>query len=128
MSTTTTATTDAGVALIDSLRRVDLVAARAALATDVHVSGLMPSESVDVDGRDAAMKVFEHCMVNPIIETIDVVAKGRVADRRSIAYRILWSTPEAGPHLCEQHAFYDLDAEGKVSWFHFLCSGNQVRA
>lgn len=125
MSTTTN--TDAGVALIDALRRADLDQARSLLADFIHVSGLMPSQSVEADGVNDAMAIFQHGLVNPIIETIDVVATGNVADRRSIAYRILWSTEEAGPHVCEQHAFYDIDADGKIAWFHFLCSGNHPR-
>jgi hypothetical protein len=125
---TTGTSTDAGVALIDALRRADLNAAREQLAEHVHLSGLMPSQSVEADGRDDVMAVFEHGLVNPIIETIDVVATGTVGDRRSIAYQILWATDEAGPHVCEQHAFYDTDAASKkITWFHFLCSGNHPR-
>jgi SnoaL-like domain len=124
---TTATNTDAGVALIDALRRADLDDARALLADDIHLSGLMPSQSVEADGRDDALAVFEHGLVNPIIERVDVVATGNVSDRRSIAYRILWSTDEAGPHVCEQHAFYDVNGDGKIAWFHFLCSGNHPR-
>jgi hypothetical protein len=123
----TPTTTDAGVALIDALRRADLTSARDQLAEQVHLSGLMPSQSVEAEGRDDVMSILEHGLVNPIIETIDVVATGAVADRRSIAYRILWSTDEAGPHVCEQHAFYDVDDTNKITWFHFLCSGNHPR-
>ena len=124
---TTTTNTDAGVALIDALRRADLAQARHRLADDIHLSGLMPSQSVAAEGRDQALAVFEHGLVNPIIETIDIVGTGTVGDRRSIAYRILWSTDEVGPHVCEQHAFYDVNDGGEITWFHFLCSGNHPR-
>jgi hypothetical protein len=126
--TTTTTETIAGVALIDALRRADLTGARAQLAETVHLRGLMPSQEVEAEGRDDVLGVLEHGLVNPIIETIDVLATGAVGDRRSIVYRILWSTEEAGPHVCEQHAFYDVDADGRISWFHFLCAGNHLRA
>ena len=114
----------AGVALIEALRRGDLDAVRDLLAPDIHLRGLLPDQTMEADDRDAAVALLAAGFVNEAMERLEVVATDRIGTRDLVAYRAQWSTPETGRKVFEQHAFYDTDAEGRISWMHVLCSGN----
>jgi ketosteroid isomerase-like protein len=121
---TTSADNQAGVALIDALRRGDLDAVRGLLAADIHVRGLLPDDTMEADDRETAVAMFAAGFVNEAMERLEVVATDRIGDRDFVAYRAQWSTPATGRKVFEQHAFYDTDPEGRISWMHVLCSGN----
>lgn len=126
MTTTPTNPTNdqAGVALIDALRRGDLDAVGGLLAADVHLRGLLPDQAMEADDRETAVATFAAGFVNEAMERLEVVATDRIGDRDFVAYRGQWSTPETGRMMFEQHAFYDTDPDGRISWMHVLCSGN----
>jgi L-proline amide hydrolase len=113
-----------GVALINALRRGDLDGVRGLLAADVHVRGLLPTQTMEADDRETAVALFAEGFVNEAMERLEVVATDRIGGRDFVAYRAQWSTPEDGRNVFEQHAFYDTDSEGRISWMHVLCSGN----
>ena len=126
MTTTPTNSIDnqAGVALVDALRRGDLDTVRGLLAPDIHVRGLLPDQTMEADDRDTAVAMFAAGFVNEAMERLEVVATDHIGDRHFIAYRAQWSTPETGRKVFEQHAFYDTDPDGRIFWMHVLCSGN----
>jgi hypothetical protein len=113
-----------GAALIDALRRRDLDDVRDLLAPNIHVRGLLPGQTTEADDRDAALAMFAEGFVNEAMERLDVVATDRIGDREFVAYRGQWSMPGHGTNVFEQHAFYDTDSDGRISWMHLVCSGN----
>lgn len=121
---TTSTDRQAGVALIEALRIGDLDAVRGLLAADIHVRGLLPHEPMEADDRETAVALFAAGFVNEAMERLEVIATDRIGTRDFVAYRGQWSMPDAGRNVFEQHAFYDTDAEGRISWMHVLCSGN----
>lgn len=124
MPTTPTAP---GARFIDALAARDLDGARQLLDADVTLSALMPEKSIDKTGVEDVMAAFCGFVVNDCVQSVEVLDDHDIAGRRALAYRCHWSTPDDGPHVFEQHGFYDT-TNGRISWIHLACSGDQAIA
>jgi hypothetical protein len=121
MATTHTAP---GARFIEALAARDLDGARSLLHADVAFAALMPEKSVAKIGVEEVMAMFCGFVVDDCVQSVEVLDDHDVAGRRAIAYRCRWSTPDDGPHVFEQHGFYDT-SDGQLSWIHLACSGDQ---
>lgn len=126
MTTASTSTDHAapGVQLLRALRDRDLDSVRALLAPDIHLRGLLPGPSMEADDHASALAVFSAGYVNEAMEAIDVIGTHRVASRDYVAFRCRWRAPDGATKVFEQHAFYDTDDAGRITWMHLVCSGN----
>jgi hypothetical protein len=117
-------TQPAGVRFIEDLAERRFTAARARLAPGVQFKGFTPSAGfLDLSGRDAVMKLMGEWY--GAADALERLESGRVGERRWIDYRVRWSTPADGSMVFAQHAFYDLDGQGRISRMHLVCSGDQ---
>jgi hypothetical protein len=120
----TTTKTAAGARFIDAITQGDIAAARNLLDADVVLTGVTPHHTIDRKGADDVIEQYKEFMVSEFIQSIEVLDDHDVAGRRALAYRVHWSTPEHGPHVYEQHVFYDV-TNGGISAMNLLCSGDQ---
>ena len=57
------------------------------------------------------------------IESLDRVDTDEVVDRRRVGYR-LRVTNDGGPHVVDQQAYYETDADGgRITWLRIMCAG-----
>ena len=94
------------------------------MSADVTLRGLTPGRYWEAHGPDQAIDVlfgnwFED---GDRIRELVSVNSGRVEDRYRVTYRLL-VTNEDGDHHVEQHAYFDVDADSRISWMSTLCSG-----
>jgi hypothetical protein len=122
MSTTATAP---GARFVDALANRDVEAARVLLHPDVTLAALMPDRSIDKSGVDDVLATFGEFVIDDCVQSLELIDDHDIAGRRALAYRCYWSTPEHGPHVFEQHGFYDT-RDGQISWIHLACSGDQA--
>ena len=123
----TTTRTAAGARFVEALANRDLEAARDLLHAGVTLAALMPEKSIDKAGVEDVFAMFCGFVVDDAVQSLELLDDHDVAGRRALAYRCHWSTPDDGPHVFEQHGFYDT-RDGQISWIHLLCSGDQAIA
>jgi hypothetical protein len=116
-----------GARFVEALANRDLHAARDLLHAEVTLAALMPDKSIDKTGVEDVFAAFCQFVVDDCVQSLELLDDHDIAGRRAFAYRCHWSTPDHGPHVFEQHGFYDT-RDGQISWIHLACSGDQAIA
>ena len=57
-----------------------------------------------------------------VIERVDHIEVGYVADRKRVDYRFLVRSPN-GLFLVEQRAYFDVDGTSRIAYMRAICSG-----
>ena len=94
------------------------------LAPDLEFRGLTPRRAWSAERAVEVVDdiVFGTWFAAPkVIEALESVATGLVAQRGSVIYRLLIDG-DGRPMVCEQHAYYEV-TDGRISWLRILCSG-----
>ena len=113
----------AGAEFIQALAARDFTAAQATLAPGITFKGHTPSMGfVERTGSEAVMDLMKEWYATA--EGIESLETDRVLQRQHVGYRIRWADKE-GPMVFEQQAYYDVDDHGRISRWHFVCSGDQ---
>ena len=116
-----------GAEFIEALARRDFAAAQARLSPEIEFKAFTPSAGfVDLAGPEAVMTLMEEWYGTA--EGVEYLEADRVIQRHHVGYRIRWSSPEEGPMVFQQHAFYDLDDQNRITRLHLVCSGDQPAA
>ena len=107
-----------------ALAATDRAGLLATLAPDLEFRGLTPRRAWSAETAVEVVDdiVFGTWFAPPkVIEALESVATGLVAQRGSVIYRLLIDG-DGRPMVCEQHAYYEV-ADGRISWLRILCSG-----
>jgi hypothetical protein len=94
------------------------------LDPEVVFKGMTPGRFWEADSPDeVVVDVLQHWFEDTDhIEKLVGVDVGNVADRHWLRYRLLVRNDD-GMHLVEQHGYYDLQVDGRVSRLHLMCAG-----
>jgi hypothetical protein len=71
--------------------------------------------------------LYEWFEPEDVIECIDYVEAGHVADRERVDYRFLVGNAD-GPCVVEQRAYFDVDSAGRIAYMRIICSGYRPTA
>jgi hypothetical protein len=66
--------------------------------------------------------LYEWFGPNDVIERVDYVEPGHVADRQRVDYCFLVRNADR-TYLVEQRAYFDVDEAGRISYMRVICSG-----
>jgi hypothetical protein len=114
----------AGAEFIHALADQDFAAAQAVLAPGIEFKGHTPSMGfVELKGSEAVMSLMREWYATA--EALESLETDRVLERHHVGYRIRWISAEEGPMVFEQQAYYDVDDQGQISRWHFVCTGDQ---
>ena len=117
-------TTGAGERFVAALAARDTAALLALLAPGVVFSGLTPGRTWEAVGPDAVVHDVLYRWFEPtdVVEDVLEVQEGEVAGRPRVDYRLSVRNAD-GLHLVEQHAYYDVDEDGRVARMQAVCAG-----
>ena len=117
----------AGAEFIHALADQDYAAAQAVLAPDIEFKGHTPSMGfVELKGAEAVMNLMREWYGSA--EALESLETDRLVQRHHVGYRIRWISAEKGPMVFAQRAYYDVDDHGRISRWHFVCTGDQSAA
>jgi hypothetical protein len=121
--------TDIGSRFVAALAAKDTNRLVALFASQVDFRGLTPRRFWEVDSPQRVVHevLFEWFESNDVIERVDYVEAGQVADRQRVDYRFLVRNAD-GSFLVEQRAYFDLDAAGRICYMRVICSGYRSTA
>jgi hypothetical protein len=115
---------DIGSRFVAALATKDTDSLVALFAPDVDFRGMTPRRFWDVDSPQRVVHevLYEWFGLNDVIERVDYVEAGHVADRQRVDYRFLVRNAD-GPFLVEQRAYFDVDGAGCICYMRVICSG-----
>ena len=93
------------------------------LAPDIDFRGMTPGRFWEASTPEGVLEVVFGSWFadSDHIEQLVSVDSDRVVDRGHVRYRVLVRN-DAGPHLVEQHAYFD-ESDGRIGWLRVMCSG-----
>ncbi|GAB3772731.1 hypothetical protein FB382_002799 [Nocardioides ginsengisegetis] len=121
---TVTAEEKAGTAFARALVAKDRDAVLEVLAPDLDFRGVTPGRAWEAGSAEAFVdEILLGTWFSPekTFDSLEDVRTAEVAHRHSVTYRMRLTLPE-GPHVCEQHAYYEV-TDGRISWLRIVCSG-----
>jgi hypothetical protein len=121
--------TDLGLRFVAALAAKDTDRLVALFASDVDFGAMTPRRFWDVDSPERVVHEVLYDWFGPkdLIEDIDYVESGHVADRQRVDYRFLVRNAD-GPFLVEQRAYFDIDGDGRICYMRVMCSGYRPTA
>lgn len=120
----TGASLPAGGDFVTALAARDFVAAEKQLAEGIEFRGITPSMGqVQRHGRGAVMDLMREWYGTA--QGLDRLETDKILTRDFVSYRVRWTAPE-GLMAFEQHAFYNLDDQGRISRMDLVCSGDHA--
>jgi hypothetical protein len=116
--------TSVGARFVHALATKDTPQLLAVLAPDVTFRGMTPSRFWEAgSAAEAVHDVLQRWIEeSDVVERIEALEEGMVADRGRIGYRLRVRNPE-GLFLVEQAGYLDEDADGRIRRLHLMCSG-----
>lgn len=116
--------TSPGEAYVSALAARDHERLRGLLTSDVDFRGLTPGRDWEGTGPDQVLDVLLGHWFEPEDEIVEVreVSSDQVGDRDRVTYRFGLSV-HGEPRVTEQHAFYEVDDDGRIRWLRVMCSG-----
>ena len=121
--------TDLGSRFVAALAAKDTDRLVALFASEVDFRGMTPRRFWEVDSPQRVVHevLFEWFEPKDVIERVDYVEAGQVADRQRVDYRFLVRNAD-GSFLVEQRAYFDVDAAGRICYMRVICSGYRSTA
>lgn len=110
---------------MQALVRKDAAALREVLADDVDFYGMTPARLWRARGGEQAVQEVLFAWFEPsdTVQEVLAVEHGDAGGRPRVDYRLLVRN-EAGLHLVEQRAYFDLDADGaRIVRMNAVCAG-----
>jgi hypothetical protein len=116
--------TDLGPRFVAALAAKDTDRLIALFAPDVDFRAITPGRFWEADSPQRVVRevLYEWFEPDDVIERVDHVEAGHVADRERVDYRFLVRNPD-GPFLVEQRANSDVDDDGRIILMRAICSG-----
>jgi len=118
--------TDLGPRFVAALAVKDTDRLVALFAADVIFRGMTPGRFWEADSphRVVHEALYQWFELEDVIESIDYVEPGHVADRERVDYRFRVRNAD-GPFIVEQRAYFDVGNDGRIARMHVICSGYQ---
>lgn len=119
----TDASARAGRDFVEAVMAKDDDALDAVIADTVDFRGLTPGRAWQAGTREEFRSVLWQWFepTDSLAELLRIDT-GTVADRHSVTYRLRGRNPDGG-FVVEQHAYFTLDADGRIAWLRVVCSG-----
>jgi hypothetical protein len=116
--------TDLGRRFVPALAATDTDRLVALFAPDVDFRAMTPGRCWETDSPQRVVHEVFYQWFEPqdVIERVDHVEAGHVADRQRIDYRFLVRNAD-GPFLVDQRAYFDVNEAGQISLMRAICSG-----
>jgi hypothetical protein len=116
--------TDVGSRYVAALAAKDTDTLLGLFAQDVFFRGLTPSRFWEADSPEQVVREVLYQWFEPkdLIEEVENVEVGRIADRERVDYRLRVRNPD-GVFAVEQRAYFDTDIAGQISRMHVMCAG-----
>lgn len=121
--------TDLGPRFVAALAAKDTDGLVALFASEVDFRGMTPGRFWEADSPQRVVNevLYEWFEPEDVIERIDYVEAGHVADRERVDYRFLVRNAD-GPCVVEQRAYFDVDSAGRIAYIRIICSGYRPTA
>jgi ketosteroid isomerase-like protein len=121
-----TTVTSPGGRFVQALAAKDTAGLLAVLAPDVTFRAVTPRRFWEAGSAGDAVRdvLYQWFEPSDVVEQVEAVEEGTVADRRRVTYRLRVRNPE-GLFLVEQVAYLDEDVDGRIRRMHVLCAGYQ---
>jgi hypothetical protein len=118
--------TELGSQFVAALAAKDTDRLLALFASEVDFRAMTPGRFWEADSpqRVVAEVLYQWFEPADVIENIDYIEAGHVADRQRIDYRFLVRNAD-GPFMVEQRAYFDVDDDGRICQMRAICSGYQ---
>jgi hypothetical protein len=116
--------TSPGARFVEALAVKDTPGLLAVLAPDVVLRCVSPSRFWEADCATEAVHdvLYRWIEESDVVERVEAVEEGTVADRQRITYRLRVRNPH-GLFLVEQGGYLDARADGRIQRMHLMCSG-----
>ena len=123
------AATATGSRFASALAAKDTEAMLALLSPTIEFRALTPRKNWEADDPQAVLEIifgswFED---SDVIEALESVEGGTVADREQLRYRLSVSNPE-GRFVVEQQGYLTAGEDGRIEWMRLVCSGYRPAA
>ena len=115
---------DVGSRYVEALATRDTETLVDLFAAHVLFLGLTPMWSCVAHAPEQVVEdvLYEWFGPTDVVEVVEHVEVSTVVDRHRVVYRFRVRNPD-GVFRVEQCAYFDLDADGRISRMHVLCSG-----
>jgi hypothetical protein len=116
--------TSAGARFVHALAAKDTAELLAVLAPDLALRAMGASRFWEASSAEEAVHDVLSRWIEPsdVVERIEAVEEGSMADRRRLSYRLCVRSPD-GLFLVEQVGYFDQDDGGRIRRMDVLCSG-----
>jgi hypothetical protein len=116
--------TDLGSQFVAALAAKDTDRLVAFFAPNVDFRAMTPGRFWEADSPQRVVDEVLYQWFEPhdVIERVDHIEAGYVADRKRIDYRFLVRSPD-GLFLVEQRAYFDVDGASRIAYMRAICSG-----
>jgi hypothetical protein len=116
--------TDVAARYVAALAAKDTQTLLRLFADDVTFRGLTPGRFWSADSPAQVVDEILYHWFEPtdFIESVEHLEVGSVVDRERVDYRFKVRNAD-GLFSVEQHAYFDVDADGRVSRMQVMCSG-----
>ena len=116
--------TDLGPRFVAALAAKDTDRLVALFAPNVDFRAMTPGRFWEADSPQRVVHevLYEWFEPQDLIERVEYVEAGQVADRERIDYCFLVRNAD-GPFLVEQRVYFDVDGDGRVAYMRAICSG-----
>jgi hypothetical protein len=115
---------DLGSQFVAALAAKDTDRLVALFAANVDFRAMTPGRFWEADSPQRVVDEVFYRWYEPhdVIERVDHIEVGYVADRQRVDYRFLVHSPD-GLFLVEQRAYFDVDSAGRIVYMRTICSG-----
>jgi hypothetical protein len=116
--------TDLGSRFVSALAAKDTDRLVALFASGVDFRGMTPGGFWEANSPQRVVHEVLYQWFEPedVIECIDQIEAGHIANRERVDYRFLVRNAD-GPSLVEQRAYFDVDGDGRIAYMRVICSG-----
>jgi hypothetical protein len=115
---------DLGSQFVAALAAKDTDRLVALFAPNVDFRAMTPGRFWEADSPQRVVHEVLYQWYEPhdVIERVDHIEVGYVADRERVDYRFVVHSPD-GLFLVEQRAYFDVDGAGRIAYMRAMCSG-----
>jgi hypothetical protein len=115
---------DLGTRYVEALAAKDTETLLGLFAPDVYFRGMTPGRFWEADSPREVVEDVLYSWFEPadVIEGIERVDVGTVVDRERVDYLFRVRNHD-GVFAVEQRAYFDVDADGRISRMHAMCAG-----
>jgi hypothetical protein len=115
-----------GERFVEALAAKDTATLTGLFSPHVTFRGMTPGRFWEAGSPEQVVDdvLYQWFEPNDRVVEVERVQLGRVVDRHRLHYRLLVRTAD-GLSLVEQHGYFDLDEDGRISRMHLMSAGSR---